>query len=83
MMYYINFTPADGISIDTYRAPGAFVNGDVRGLVADIRANRAGTCELDGSLAALEDGSLWEDEDQEILELLHATIREASRGEMR
>ena len=74
--YFINFSPASGISIDRYRAPGACINEDVRGLVADMRDNRAGTCELDGSLAALEDGSLWGDDDQTILELLHASIRE-------
>ena len=81
MAYIINFSPVSGISIDRHRAPGASVDDDVRGLVADIRANRAGRCLLDGARDALEDGSLWEDDDQETLELLHATIRQAARVE--
>lgn len=77
MSKFINFTPMAGVSIDTYRKPEGSVNDDVRGLVEDIRANRAGTCDLDGAKAALEDGSLWSDDDQETLELVHNAINES------
>lgn len=77
MTYFINFDPMTGVSINTFRKPEGSMNDDVRGLVEDIRANCAGTCDLDGAKAALEDGSLWSDDDQETLELVHAAIREA------
>ena len=75
MTYFINFGPVSGVSINTYRKPEGSANDDVRGLVEDIRANRAGCCDLEGAKAALEDGSLWSDDDQETLELLHDVIR--------
>lgn len=74
MTYFINFAPMTGVSINTFRKPEGYANDDVRGLVEDIRANRAGTCDLDGAKAALEDGSLWNDDGQEALELLHSAI---------
>ena len=74
MTHFINYSPVTGLSIKTFRNTGAF-NGDVVGLVDDIMDGREGCCELDGALDALEDGSLWSDEQQEVLEDLHALIR--------
>lgn len=78
---YINYAPATGVSINTFRKPEGYANNDVRGLVEDIRAERQGTCDLDGAEAALEDGSLWSDGDQEALELLHNAIRDFKNRE--
>lgn len=79
MTCFINFDPARGLSIATYRQPQGACNGDVLGLVEDIRAGRPGCCDLEGAKAALEDGSLWTDDDQETLELLHAAVSERAR----
>lgn len=79
--HYINFAPALGVSIDTFRKPEGYANDDVRGLVEGIRAGRPGCCDLDGAKAALEDGSLWSDGDQEALELLHSAIRDFEKWE--
>lgn len=76
MTHFINFDPMSGVSIDTFRKPEGSANDDVRGLVEDIHADRPGCCDLDGAKAALEDGSLWSDDDQKTLELLHSAIRD-------
>lgn len=74
MAHFINYNAHTGLSINTYRAPEGYANSDVTGLVEDIHAERSGCCPLEGALEALEDGSLWQDADQEILEELHALI---------
>lgn len=79
MSDFINYTPMTGVTIDSYRKPEGSFNDDVRGLVDDVRAGRPGCCDLDGALAALEDGSLWTDEDQEAIESVHAAIKDFER----
>lgn len=79
MKRFINFDASVGVSINTFCKPDGTYNDDVRGLVEDIRAGRPGCCDLDGSKAALEDGSLWADGDQETLELVHAAICDYER----
>lgn len=75
--YFINYdATVDHISINTFRKPAASA-GDICDVVAGIRAGESVCCDLDGAKDALEDGSLWTDEDQPALEALHWAIREA------
>lgn len=76
MQHYINYGPGVGVTINTYRQADGYYNDDVRGLVDDMRHDRAGCCPLAGARAALQDGSLWADADREALETLHATVVE-------
>lgn len=76
MTHFINYSPDTGLSISTFRGAEGYANGDITGLVEDIRAGRPGNCPLDGALDALEDGSTWSDEDQSIIEEIHASVRE-------
>ena len=80
MNYFINFNAQTGsITIDTYRNNG-MANADVIGLVEDIEKEISSTCSLEGALTALEDGSIWNDDQQEIIENLHAAIMEFENG---
>ena len=74
MNYFLNFQPEYGITISSFRKPECSVNADVIGLVDDIQNNRAGCCSLEGSLEALEDGSLWADRDEDEITALHNAI---------
>lgn len=76
MNYFINYDPNTGISINTYRQTNGYANDDVVELVADIVAGRPGCCPLEGAKDALEDGSLWNDKDQEAIEAIHNLIQE-------
>ena len=73
MNYFINFDPLTGFSVTTYRNQVTWC-GDVTDLVSDARSNNAACCPIDGAKDALEDGSLWEDDDQETIEDLHNVI---------
>lgn len=76
MNYFINYSVNSGVSINTFRQAGGHANEDITGLVDDMMTGRDGCCPLDGSKAALEDGSLWQGSDatQEVLEQLHSAI---------
>ena len=73
---FINYSVNTGLSVNTYRAPQGWANGDICGLVDDIVSGRDGSCPLEGTLAALEDGGLWQGSNatQEILEEIHELI---------
>jgi len=71
---FINFTSATGVHVLSYRRAETCSNLDVTGLIEDIRAHRSASCPLAGARAALEDGSLWTDEDQFAIELVYAAI---------
>lgn len=73
---FINYSPLTGVSINSFRQPSGYANWDVDGLVVDIIAGRDSSCRLEGAKDALEDGSLWPDNDvvQEVLEEVHAAI---------
>ena len=76
MNYFINFNAQTGrITINRYRNNG-MANADVIGLVEDMEKGISSTCSVKGALAALEDGSIWNDDQQEIIENLHATLWE-------
>lgn len=81
MAHFINYdAQLDNVFIATYRQASGYTNEDITGLVDDMKNNQSGCCPLEGSLNALEDGSLWEDEDQTILELLHHKITTHTAG---
>lgn len=65
------------VSVNTFRNAG-YVNFDVIGLVDDIVMGVSGCCELEGSLDAVRDGSIWAGTDatQEILEMIDSAICE-------
>ena len=71
---FINYCPTYGVSINTYRSPRGYANSDVIGLADDILGYQPGSCPLEGAKDALEDGSLWQDFDAQLLELLHDAI---------
>lgn len=75
---FINYDANKGLSINPYRAPDGYANGDVGGLVDDIMAERTGCCPLEGAKNALEDGALWNGSDAtpEVLEEIHNAICE-------
>lgn len=80
MNYFINYNAqTSSITINTYRNNG-FGSLNVLGLVGDIQRGLLSNCPLEGALAALEDGSIWNDAQQEIIENLHATILEFENG---
>ena len=76
MNYFINYDPATGVAINTYRQPNGYANDDVVELVDDMVAGRPGNCPLEGAKDALEDGSLWNDEDEHIINQIHNLIQE-------
>ena len=76
MTYFINYNPMTGFSINTFREPNGYCNEDVLGLVEDVQNGASSCCMLDGAKDALEDGSLWTDEQQEIVESIHSVITE-------
>jgi hypothetical protein len=63
-----------GADINTYRSPRGYANSDVIGLADDILGYQPGSCPLKGAKDALEDGSLWQHFDAQLLELLHDAI---------
>lgn len=81
MNYFLNYSVDAGLSIKTSRDPSATA-GDIRDLVAAYQSkDESVVCDLDGALGALEDGSLWQDSDQEAIEDVHAFISEWERDE--
>ena len=72
--YYINFHPETGVSVNIYRQPVGVASADIAGLVEDYRKNRAGCCPLEGAMEALEDGSLWSDDQQDAVEDIHHDV---------
>lgn len=77
MKLFINYnSDTDCISLNTFRQPSGYYHGDVTGLVTDILAGISCSCALEGTKAALEDGSLWQDDDdtQVTIEFLHDLI---------
>lgn len=78
---FINYHPVTGVSINTYREPGGYFNDDVCGLVSDMVSEQPGCCPLEGSREALEDGGLWEDYEQAIIEHLHGFITEWEKNQ--
>ena len=74
MNWFINYRPEIGFSVNGWRVPGGYFNDDVLGLVDDVLGECAGSCPLDGAKDALEDGSLWADGMENILESLHYAI---------
>jgi hypothetical protein len=77
---FINYSTQTGLSINTFRTPSGYANSDIIGLVDDICAGKDSCCPLDGSKAALEDGSLWAECPDETLEDLHALICEHEKN---
>lgn len=76
MTDFINYNPLTGFSINSFRETGGWCNADVLGLVEDVQNGASGFCMLEGAKDALEDGSLWTDEQQEIVESIHNVITE-------
>ena len=74
MELFINYSPVSGLSINSFRNNG-YYNSNVVGLVEDIRTGCASCCPLEGALDALNDGSLWEGKDQEIIEEVAERIK--------
>lgn len=79
---FINYAPQTGITVNTYRYPGAYY-GEICDVV-DAYAYReleAVCCDLDGALTALEDGD-WQKRYVKVppsaLEALHDAIRQAT-----
>jgi transcriptional regulator with XRE-family HTH domain len=71
---FINYDKNTGLSIDSFRNPSATV-GDITDLVAAVKTeDESITCQLEGAKDALEDGSIWQDDDQEALEEVHDFI---------
>lgn len=73
---FINYSSHCGITINSFRNTSGFANSDVKGLVEDILAENDGSCPLEGSRSALQDGTLWNDTffTQDVLEAIHAAI---------
>lgn len=65
---------ADAVFISQER--GGLFNECVIGLVEDMVNDRSGSCPLEGSLEALEDGAAWAGTNatEEILEMLHDAV---------
>ena len=74
---FLNYSVNTGLSINTFRNTGYF-NDDVAGLVEDMLAGKNSSCDLEGALDAVRDGSLWSDNDdvQGVLEYIDAAICE-------
>ena len=78
MNEFINYDKHTGLSINTYRNPDATL-GDITDVVAAVKnGDESVCCDLDGALDALEDGTLWTDDDQETIEYIHDEIRRLS-----
>lgn len=74
--YFINYdADTDHLSISTFRNTG-YANSDVLSLVDGIHFSDSGNCELEGAKEALEDGSIWMDEDEHIVNQLLNLIQE-------
>lgn len=72
--YFINYDQHTGLSIDTFRNPSATV-GDITDLVEAVKnGNESIVCQLEGAKGALEDGSIWQDDDQDALEEVHDLV---------
>ena len=73
---FINNCPTTGITINSFRKARGYANSDVVGLVDDILNGRPGCCPLEAAKDALEDGSLWDDDDhtKEATSLIHTLI---------
>lgn len=73
---FINYTPWDGLTINTFRNVSACV-GDIVDVAQALESqDEAVCCSCEGALAALEDGAVWEASgiSQETLEDLHSLI---------
>jgi hypothetical protein len=74
MTDFINYNPMTGFSINTFRDSDGYYNDDVLGLVEDVQNGASSCCMVEGAKDALEDGSLWTDAQQEIVESIHNAI---------
>lgn len=72
--YFINYDQHTGLSIETFRNPSASI-GDITDLVEAVKnGDESVVCQLEGAKDALEDGSIWQDDDQSALEEVHDFI---------
>lgn len=64
-----------GLSISPERNPAGYASSDVQGLVEDMMSEGShSSCPLDGALDALNDDSLWPEDEREIVESIKAVI---------
>ena len=64
-----------GLSISPERNPAGYANSDVQGLVEDMMSESShSSCPFDGALKALNDDSLWSEDERDIVESIRAII---------
>ena len=81
-MMFINYTPATGVTVNTFRRLGAYY-GEISDVALAVTYNHESCCcALDGAKAALEDGEYWQGSraTPEALEMIHAAITEATQS---
>lgn len=79
-MMFINYTPQTGITVNTYRHPGAYY-GEVCDVALAVTYNHESCCcDLDDALTTLNDAEYWQGHraTAEALEALHDAIRKAT-----
>lgn len=75
MSLFINYDFNVGLSVSPERNPAGYANSDVQGLVEDVMSESShSSCPFDGALKALNDDSLWSEDEREIVESIKAVI---------
>lgn len=83
MTMFVNYIPHTGVTVSRSRQPGAYY-GEICDVAAAVTYNHESCCcDLDGALAALEDGAYWQDHrvTTEALEVIHAAIIHATESD--
>lgn len=78
---YLNYCPVIGFSVSTAPQPDGYFNSCSVGFIEDLAQQKPSSCPLDGALDALEDGSLWLDDDaiKAALESAHGYLMEYTK----
>lgn len=72
---FINYDFNVGLSINSGQNPAGYANSDVQGLVEDLMSDTLhSSCPLDGALKALNDDSLWSEDERDIVESIKVAI---------
>lgn len=79
MSRFINYNNGEGLTLTEF---AAYAETDIQDFVDSVQRDISQSAPLDGALAALEDGSLWADDQQPLIEEIHALITEHERTAM-
>lgn len=65
---FINYSPISGYSLNTFRKPDTSYSDNVVDFVKDVTREMSASCPFEGAIDALNDGSLFTDDDYDVVE---------------